>query len=149
MRVVAPPDHLHIRVLQCVAVCCSVLQCVAVCCPTRSPAYLLNNTATHCNTLVAPPDHLHIRVLQCVAVCCSVLQCVAVCCPTRSSAYSIHTGQDYPAYSLYLRVYMYKNCKCVLRPHPIIYICMNVHMYMYIYMSVLPSLFPIFTCVYV
>ena len=40
------------RVLQGVAVCCSVLQCVAVCC----------------------------SVLQCVAVCCSVLQCVAVCC---------------------------------------------------------------------
>jgi len=35
------------RVLQCVAVCCSVLQCVAVCC----------------------------SVLQCVAVCCSVVQC--------------------------------------------------------------------------
>ena len=39
------------RVLQCVAVCCSVLQCVAVCC----------------------------SVLQYVAVCCSVLHCVAVC----------------------------------------------------------------------
>ena len=43
---------LHVCVLQCVAVCCSVLQCVAVCC----------------------------NVLQCVAVCCSVLQCVAVYC---------------------------------------------------------------------
>ena len=40
------------RVLQCVAVCCSVLQCVAACC----------------------------SVLQCVAVCCSVLQCVALLC---------------------------------------------------------------------
>jgi len=40
-----------VRVLQCVAVCCSVLQCVAVCC----------------------------SVLQYVAVCCSMLQCVAVC----------------------------------------------------------------------
>jgi len=39
------------RVLQCVAVCCSVLQRGAVCC----------------------------SVLQCVAVCCSVLQCVAAC----------------------------------------------------------------------
>ena len=42
----------RMRVLQCVAVCCSVLQCVAVCC----------------------------SVLQCVAVCRSVLQCVDVCC---------------------------------------------------------------------
>ena len=42
----------EMRMLQCVAVCCSVLQCVAVCC----------------------------SVLQCVAVCCSVLQCAAVCC---------------------------------------------------------------------
>jgi len=40
----------YCSVLQCVAVCCSVLQCVAVCC----------------------------FVLQCVAVCCSVLQCVVV-----------------------------------------------------------------------
>jgi len=38
------------RVLQCVAVCCSVLQCVAVCSSK----------------------------LQCVAVYCSALQCVAV-----------------------------------------------------------------------
>ena len=49
-------DNLQVRVLQCVAVCCSVfcsvLQCVAVCC----------------------------SVLQCVAVCCSVLRCVAEYC---------------------------------------------------------------------
>ena len=38
------------RMLQCVAVCCSVLQCIAVYC----------------------------SVLQCIAVCCSVLQCVPV-----------------------------------------------------------------------
>jgi len=57
-------SHLS-RVLQCVAVCCSMLQSVAVCC----------------------------SVLQCVAVHCSVLQCVAVHCsawrhtltPARSS----------------------------------------------------------------
>ena len=42
----------QVRVLQCVAVCCSVLKCVAVC------------VAVSC------------RVLQGVAVCCSVLQCV-------------------------------------------------------------------------
>jgi len=45
------PLNFH-RVLQCVAVCCSVLQRIAVCC----------------------------SVLQCVAVCCSVSQCVAGLC---------------------------------------------------------------------
>ena len=40
---------MHLRVLQCVAVCCRVLQGAAGCC----------------------------RVLQCVAVCCSVLQSLA------------------------------------------------------------------------
>ena len=39
------------RMLQCVAVCCSVLQCVAVCCS--------------------------VLVLQCIAVCCNMLQCVS------------------------------------------------------------------------
>ena len=54
-------------VLQCVAVCCSVLQCVAcVCCGCS--AWYASSVAACCN------------VLQCVAVCCSVLQCVAVCC---------------------------------------------------------------------
>jgi len=44
----APTAHSQsARVLQCVAVCCSMWQCVAVCC----------------------------NALQCVAVCCSVLQC--------------------------------------------------------------------------
>jgi len=53
------------RVLQCVAVCCSVLQCVAVC-----GKYLLNLQVRHvCQS-----------ALQCVAVRCSVLHCVAVCC---------------------------------------------------------------------
>jgi len=42
------------KVLQRVAVCCSVL-------------YFLTRTCLE-------------TVLQCVAVCCSVLQCVAVCC---------------------------------------------------------------------
>ena len=50
------------RVLQCVAVCCSVLQCVAVCCS------VLQCVAVCCS------------VSQCVAVCRSVLQCAAVCC---------------------------------------------------------------------
>jgi len=46
------------RVLQCVAVRCSVLRCVAVCC----------------------------GVLRCVAVCYSVLQCVAVRCSVLQCA---------------------------------------------------------------
>ena len=45
------PDGLPVRVLQCVAVCCSMLQCVAVCC----------------------------SVLQRVAECCRAAQCVVVC----------------------------------------------------------------------
>ena len=53
------PLHSHLRVLQCVAVCCSSLQCCAVCC-----------SVLQC-------------VVQCIAfgciLCCSVLQCVAVC----------------------------------------------------------------------
>jgi len=70
-----------LRVLQCVAVCCSVLQaansqahsvccsvlqCVAVCC--RLPTHRLTPCVTVCHS-----------VLQCVAVCCRVWQCVAVC----------------------------------------------------------------------
>ena len=55
-------DHAYYgRVLQCVAVCCSVLQCVAVCCSVLQ-------VAVYCS------------VLQPFAVCCSVLQCVAVRC---------------------------------------------------------------------
>jgi len=65
-----------LRVLQCVAVCCSALQCVAVRCS------VLQCVAVCC------------IVLQCVAVCCSVLQCVAVCCSVlqcqrRSAVYMI------------------------------------------------------------
>ena len=50
---------LCLRVLQCVAVSCSVLQCLAV---------------------SWPPVLVCLRVSACVCVCCSVLQCVAVCC---------------------------------------------------------------------
>ena len=53
-----PPLRLPPRVLQCIAVCCSVLQCVSV----------------------------SLSVLQCVVVCCSVLQCVAVCCSVLQCA---------------------------------------------------------------
>jgi len=54
------------RVMQCVAVCCSVLQCVAVCC----------------------------IVLQCVAMCCNVLQCVAVCCSVLQCASCNQTSSN-------------------------------------------------------
>ena len=59
------------RVLQCVAVRCSVLQCVAIFC----------------------------SVLQCVAVYCSVLQCVAVChsmrrLPTPSLQRDVYIKRD-------------------------------------------------------
>jgi len=50
------------RVLQCVAVCCSVLQSVAVCCS------VLQCAAVCCS------------VLQSVVLCCNMFQCVAVCC---------------------------------------------------------------------
>ena len=60
------------RLLQRVAVCCSVLQCVAVCCSVFKGDYILR-VRLHC------VKHFE-RLLQCVAVCCSVLQCVAVCC---------------------------------------------------------------------
>jgi len=60
----------HIRLLSCVAVCCSVLQCVAVCC-----------SVLHCcNAFSLYHTSVCSRVLQCVAVCCSVVQCGAVCC---------------------------------------------------------------------
>jgi len=51
-----------IRVLWCVAVCCSVFYFQRIFHTKRAE------------------DAIGIRVLQCVAVCCSVLQCVAVCC---------------------------------------------------------------------
>jgi len=61
----------YMRVLQCVAVCCSVLQCVAVCCSA------LQCVAVCCSV----PQCVAVcySVLQRVAVCCSVLPCVAVC----------------------------------------------------------------------
>jgi len=60
------------KLLQCVAVCCSVLQCVAVCCSVLQCVSVLP---------VKLVDEAHLdKMLQCVAVCCSVLQCVAVCC---------------------------------------------------------------------
>ena len=52
------------RVLQYVAVYCSVLQCAASC-------FSMQRAAVCCSVL---------QCLQCVAACCSVLQRVAVCC---------------------------------------------------------------------
>ena len=85
--------QLHLRVLQCVAACCSVLQSVALemhIAQERIMQMLLRVlqcvacAAVSCSKLQhATQLHLHIvccSVLQCVAVCCSVLQCVAVCC---------------------------------------------------------------------
>jgi len=78
------------RVLQYVAVYCSVLQCVAVCCSA------LQWVAVGCSVLQCVAvccsdwnDNINQAVMQSVArlaaigrqpVCCSVLQCVAVCC---------------------------------------------------------------------
>ena len=76
---------LPVRVVQCVAVCCSVLQFVAVC----TLGNTLQHTATHFRFVlqfvavccrVLPFVAVCCSVLQCVVVCCSVLQCVAVCC---------------------------------------------------------------------
>ena len=68
----------HSRVLQCVAVCCSVLQCVAVLLQCVAVCYsVLQCVAVRCSVLQCVA--VCYSVLQCVAVCCSVLQCVAVC----------------------------------------------------------------------
>jgi len=65
------------RVLQCVAVCCSVLQSVAECC-SLSLTHILVCVASYCRS--AKNSN---QFIMCVAVCCSVLQCVAVCCTTQ------------------------------------------------------------------
>ena len=73
----------EVRVLHCVAVCCTVLWCsalqyVAVCCSTRARSRRGTNVAMLCSALQ------YVVVLY-AAVCCSVLQYlvllyVAVCC---------------------------------------------------------------------
>ena len=55
------------KLLQCVAMCCSVLQCAC-------------KGETECIDKVLQCVTVCCNVMQCVAVCCSVLQCVAVCC---------------------------------------------------------------------
>ena len=60
-----------VRVLQCVAVCCSVLRCVAVCWSVLQYVAVCRSMS-QCVAVCR-------RMLQRVAMCCSVLQCVAVC----------------------------------------------------------------------
>jgi len=65
-----------LRVLQCVALCCSIrcsmLQYAAACCS------VLRCAAVRCSVLQYPA--VCCSVLQRVAVCCSEFQCVVVCC---------------------------------------------------------------------
>ena len=72
------------RVMQRVAVRCTLLQCGAVCCSVlRSVAVycsVLQCVAVCCN--VSHCVAVRCSVLQCVAVCCSALQCIAVRCST-------------------------------------------------------------------
>ena len=64
-------EESHSRLLQCVAVCCSVLQCT---CDKK--------------------EESRSRLLQCVAVCCSVLQCT---CDKKEESHSrLHPRGDYP-----------------------------------------------------
>ena len=60
------------RLLQCVAVRCSMLQCVAVCRNTQD----INHSKWQKGFCYV----LGCSLLQCVALCCSVSQCVAVRC---------------------------------------------------------------------
>ena len=77
------------RMLQCVAVCCSVLQCVAVCCGVLHCVAVccsvIQRWDTSCVNVTAARNcvvtfQVERSVLQCVAVCCDVVQCVAVYC---------------------------------------------------------------------
>jgi len=93
-------DLTYTRVLQCVALCCSLLQCVAMCCTVlqcvavwccnvlqcvtmRTVCILAQNTPTY-----SAVEFLHlcklglssVCVLLCDVVFGSVLQCVAACC---------------------------------------------------------------------
>jgi len=65
------------RLLQCVATCCSVLQCVAVHIHTHIYMYV-----RHC----APFRMCYMCLLQCVTTCCSVLQCISCYPPGIISA---------------------------------------------------------------
>ena len=69
---VVPYEVLGTDVLQCAAMYCSVLQCIAVCCS------VLQCAAVCCSVLQCVAECC--SVWQCIAVHCSVLRCVAVCC---------------------------------------------------------------------
>ena len=62
------------RMLQCVAVCCSVLQCVAVCYSVLHRNYFSTTRGNSRHASHQP------RCRECVAACCSVLQRAAACC---------------------------------------------------------------------
>ena len=68
------PTHPYRKVLQCIALGCTVLPCVALCCSVLQ--CLFKKILRHTHTGVC------CNVLQCVAVCCIVLQCFAVWCNT-------------------------------------------------------------------
>jgi len=115
-RIVYPhPDAQNVRrVLQWVAVGCSVLQmccrCVAVC----------------------------FSVFQCVVVCCSVFQCVAVCCGVLQCWSSLKSSH---CESCCTESTCVRSCVCVgtqvfavdtyLHMHNCVLVCVCVRMYMY------------------
>ena len=55
-----------------ICVRCSVLQCVAVCC---SVLQCVDSIKYHSRL-----GDWYMCALQCIAVCCSVLHCIALCC---------------------------------------------------------------------
>jgi len=94
--------RIHMCILQCVAVCCSVLQRVArnsmlqrvaVCCSVlrTSSLYPLNVINMSWQDLLMC---LCYSVSQCVATCCSVLQCVAHMWPSLSQPHD-GTGKSF------------------------------------------------------
>jgi len=72
-------EHYQQRVLQCVAVCCSVMQCVAVCCSVLQflTVYIHEswNTTNYdqMSTFIFRSRGSVLQCVVCVAVCCSVL----------------------------------------------------------------------------
>ena len=99
-------SHVHVFVLQYVAVCCCVLQRVAVCC----------SALPWCS------------VLQCVAACCSVLQYVGECCSRGACGAFIAF-----LYSLLHVECLYKNAQNM---YIYAYTSMHVHSYGYIHIHV-------------
>ena len=84
------PQHgsnLHfqvIRMLQCVAVCCSALLCVAECCSVlwfvAVCCIVLRGVAVCCSVLQCRPCTTWVESVFWRCMCCSALQCVALCC---------------------------------------------------------------------